>query len=468
MKFVDRDEELELLNRYYRLSERKLIVLGIYGLRRVGKTRLVREFVKNKKYVYFFINPGKSPKSLLKEFEREIKVRGVPDYVKLTDWRDFIRVIFDFFRGYVVIFDEFQYFSKVAPEVFGYFQKEIDSNEEKPIMLIFIGSLIGMMKDLFTNRNRPLYGRVSNLIHLKPFSFINSVLLANEAGIRDLRKIIELYTIFGGFPRYWEAIKELELPRESTIKIIERLFVSKYAPFIREGFYLIGEERKTYLSILEAIAIGLRKLSEIASYLGIPETQLSGPISELVEKFEVVIRERPVFAPKRSKISMYRIGIPALKFWFRFLYRNWSLLELGEYDVIMSKIEKELNEVIAEGFEDIAREIIIHYLRNKGEKIHSIGRWWRKGIEIDIIASCDKNNYAFEVKWSNLTGKKAINILYSLKEKTKHVGKEIKHIGILARKIEKKAEIRELGFIAIDLEDIKTIVERKTGIRIDL
>ena len=48
------------------------------------------------------------------------------------------------------------------------------------------------------------------------------------------------------------------------------------------------------------------------------------------------------------------------------------------------------------------------------------------------------------------------------------MGKEIKHIGILARKIEKKAEIRELGFIAIDLEDIKTIVERKTGIRIDL
>ncbi len=455
MKFVDREEELRLLNRYHELSRNKLIVLALYGLRRVGKTRLVREFCREKSYIYFFINPDKSPKSLLREFEDELKASGLPNYVKLNDWRDFVRVLFDNFQQHVIILDEFQNFAKLSPEIFGYFQSEIDRNEEKPLMIIFVGSSIGMMKDIFSNRNRPLYGRVKNLLHLKPFSFINSIELANEAGVSELRKIIELYTIFGGFPRYWEAIKELDLSNRNIIDIVHELFVSKYAPFIREGFYLVGEERKTYLAILEAISIGLRKLTDIASYLSIPETQLSGPLSELVHRYEILIREKPVFSSRRSKISMYRISIPVLRFWFRFIYRNWSMIELGEESVVLSRIKNGLNGIIAEGFEDIAREILISFFRERKESVKEIGRWWRKRVEIDIVASTIKRNYAFEVKWSNLSKKETIGILYELKEKAKLVGKNIDKLGIIARKIENKEEVRELGFIALDLEDIK-------------
>ena len=108
MKFVDREEELRLLNRYHELSRNKLIVLALYGLRRVGKTRLVREFCREKSYIYFFINPDKSPKSLLREFEDELKASGLPNYVKLNDWRDFVRVLFDNFQQHVIILDEFQ------------------------------------------------------------------------------------------------------------------------------------------------------------------------------------------------------------------------------------------------------------------------------------------------------------------------------------------------------------------------
>lgn len=464
MRFVNRTEEMRLLSKYFNLSRKKLVTLAIYGLRRVGKTRLVREFCRDKDYIYFFVSADKPSKSLLREFEIELKSRGLPSYLRLINWRDFIKALFDFLEGYIIIIDEFQNFARIAPEFFSYLQREIDENEDKNLMLVIIGSSIGMMKNIFTNRKRPLYGRVKNLIHLKPFNFIDTIELAVEAGVNNLQKILELYTILGGFPRYWEAIQELELSSKSTLDIINELFVSKYAPFIREGFYLIGEERKSYLAILEAISLGLRKLSDIASYLNIPETQLSGPISDLVQNLEVVVRERPIFAPRRSKLSIYRIAMPALRFWFRFIYRNWSLIELGEFKLVSSRVRSGIIELIAEGFEDVSRELIVKYLRERNEEIRAIGRWWRKRIEIDIVVSCTNNNYAFEVKWSNLNKKESINLLYSLKEKTKYIERKIDRIGIIARKISNKEELRDLGFIALDINDLKSIIERKKKI----
>ena len=50
-KFIDRDEELSTLESKYQRDGASLVIL--YGRRRVGKTSLISEFIKDKKALYF-------------------------------------------------------------------------------------------------------------------------------------------------------------------------------------------------------------------------------------------------------------------------------------------------------------------------------------------------------------------------------------------------------------------------------
>ena len=51
MNFIDRKKEIEALNKEYK-KENSFVIL--YGRRRIGKTTLIREFIKDKRAFYFF------------------------------------------------------------------------------------------------------------------------------------------------------------------------------------------------------------------------------------------------------------------------------------------------------------------------------------------------------------------------------------------------------------------------------
>ena len=161
MKFVNREKELEYLKETRELSKRKLFTLAITGLRRVGKTRLIREFM-DKKDLYFFVNKNKTSLSLLKDFQevlRENKI--ITEFEELKNWREFFKIIFERYNG-IVVFDEFQNFFHVDTSIFGILQEFIDKYEEqkKDLLIIFCGSLIGLMKKIFQDSKEPLYGRI--------------------------------------------------------------------------------------------------------------------------------------------------------------------------------------------------------------------------------------------------------------------------------------------------------------------
>jgi len=57
LQFVDRDNELEALNRL--LDKKSAALVLLYGRRRVGKTRLVQEFLRGKRGLYFYVPNAK-------------------------------------------------------------------------------------------------------------------------------------------------------------------------------------------------------------------------------------------------------------------------------------------------------------------------------------------------------------------------------------------------------------------------
>lgn len=470
MRFVDRERELEYLEKCFEKSKQTLFPIAIMGLRRVGKTRLVFEFSKGRNFLYFYVNPNKRSSDLLREFFDILRSKlSIPRYVRVDDWSSFVEVLFEFASNWIIIFDEFQYFTRIAPEVFGEFQKFIDLHSDRPILLIFVGSIIGMMKDIFENRARPLYDRVKAKIRVKPLSFHYVLEILDDIGGWSFEDKLKLYFLFGGYPKYYVSLDDLSLGKSPIDTIIRELFIDENAPYRNEGRILLGDsERKVFYSIIEAISIGKRKLSDIAAYTRIKETQLPQYMDDLIFSLEVVIREIPIDAGPDTRRSLYYIAMPAMEFWFRYLHRYWSLVELGLTEQLTKMIMDDINNFFATRFEFFAREFLVE-LSKKGElpfEIWKIGRWWRKKYEIDIVAIGPKNKayLAIACRWGKLTLRKALTEIEKTKQHAAYmkISGQKAYYGIIAKEIQKKETLRELGYLVWDIRDIEqTYTKRK-------
>ena len=161
MEFINRFNELKQLEEYQELSKKQAFVVSVSGLRRVGKTTLIKEFMKGKKAIYFFVYDSKTTQELLNEFSEELRKSGVISEIeKIGSWHVFFEVVFKRCAGYVVVFDEFQNFFFIDKSVFSIMQKYCDEFKQTPIHIIILGSLIGLFKKIFENKKQALYGRI--------------------------------------------------------------------------------------------------------------------------------------------------------------------------------------------------------------------------------------------------------------------------------------------------------------------
>jgi len=219
MKFIDRKAELEELGELEKLSKKKLFVVALYGLRRVGKTRLLLEYLGGRG-IYFFVNRNKTSSDLLSEFEailRESRVIGGLE--RLDSWEKFVGAILAR-DAPPIVFDEFQNFASVEPAINGIFQKNIDLLEGRPGMIILSGSLIGLMKKLFRDSKEPLYGRIKKGVKLEPLALQACLEIGKELKL-EREELIRLYCLFGGYPKYYVSMEDFNLAGQSAGKALD-------------------------------------------------------------------------------------------------------------------------------------------------------------------------------------------------------------------------------------------------------
>ncbi|WP_324735286.1 ATP-binding protein [Thermococcus sp. SY098] len=434
MEFIDREKELKILEREWK---RKPSFVVLYGRRRVGKTRLIREFSKEKK-VFFFTFPEAIKEAQMREFKKELS-RFFDDELILkleTDsWYDLFKYLASKLEAEtLMVFDEFTYAIKSDRKILSDLQRVWDHElSRKSVMLILSGSLLGMMWDDVLSYASPLYGRRTRSMHLKPMDYLNSLRFFG-----DPEYGIQAYMLVGGIPHYLKIAREYS----SAEKFLYEEFLSDYGFFYDEPYVILGEELRelrTYFSILRAIAEGNTRLEEIANFLGLPARSVY-PYLENLLRLGLVKREKPLFGDR--KVSLYRISDPMLLTWFTLVYPQMDRISLGTATL------ENIYKVFSVRFEDLAREFLI---LKKPFEFSQIGRWWWRGKEIDIVAINEDTAYLIEVKWKDLSKKDTRRILSLLKEKAKDVRfkGEFKH-GIIARSIEGKEQFE----LAFDLEDI--------------
>lgn len=467
MKFINRKQELKILEEYYSFSQKRLFTVAISGLRRVGKTTLVKEFIKNKKSFYFFVYDSKTSIELLREFSEELRKQKIITALEaITSWHTFFEIIFTRCKKYVIVFDEFQNFYSVDKIVFSILQKNCDEYKEVPLNLIVLGSLIGLFKKIFEDKKQPLYGRISAKISLQPFTLKYSIETLQILKYKNFGEMLQIYGIFGGFPKYYAAMEQFELFDKSYADVIKYLFIQENAPLGTEVSDILkqefGKRSSLYYSIIHSIAMGKTKLNEIAGNVQMKESSITRHLNELEERFSLIKAVKPI---DNKKNTQYFLNHPLIEFWFAFVYDKFSYYSLQNAEQLTENITKQFNTFFGRRFEEISKEFLIHLNTNKKLPftIEYLSNWWghrreeneRKQIEIDLLGVSKQGKILFvECKWKENVD--AEEILQQLKEKSAYVNwhknKREEYFCIIAKSFKKKVEQKNI--ILFDLKDM--------------
>ncbi len=390
MEFIDRENELLLLEGIRKRSEKSAIMTVITGRRRIGKTTLTLKAFEGYPFIYFFI-VRKNEILLCHEFIEEIN-RGLKLEV-MGEFNSFAR-LFEYLlmhsrsQPFTLVIDEFQEFLNVNSSVFGEMQKLWDKYKATAKMnLILCGSVHSMMKKIFEDEKEPLFGRASERISLQPFSVdvLKNLLKARYTDIKN-KEILAFYTITGGSARYVELF--LDKGIHTFPQMISEIF-RENSLLIDEGKNVLieefGRDYAIYFSILSLISTSKTSRPEIESIL---QKDIGGYLDKLENEYMIIRSVRPILAKPGGKIKRYVINDNFLSFWFRFVYKYRSAVEIGNY--------KYLKAVAVRDFDTYCGLFLEKYFREKialSGDYNAIGNYWDKGNrnEIDIVAIDDMN-----------------------------------------------------------------------------
>lgn len=423
-KFIDRESEMETLQNEYERKGSALVIM--YGRRRVGKTTLITEFIKNKKALFFLASEESEVqnRNAFKEKAADFINNNLLKNADVKSWDVIFKAIADtsFDSKPIIVIDEFQYIGKANPAFPSIFQRiweELLKN--KSIMVILCGSLISMMESQTLAYNSPLYGRRTAQIRLKqiPFCYYQEFFPG-----KTRIELIEMYAVTGGVPKYIELFSA----SKDIYQSIQNCVLNRSGYLYDEPHFLLQQEVTevgSYFSLIKAIAAGNSKLSSISKVLEVKATSLTKYLKTLID-LDILEREVPITEdnPEKSKRGLYKIKDNYIRFWFAFIYPNMSFIESGNSRIVMDKIRKGLTtNHTAFVYEDVCRERMWELNAEEYWPFHftKIGRWWDGQNEIDIAAiDPDGNNIILgECKyWQEPVG---ITVLQDLESKTSSI-----------------------------------------------
>lgn len=427
MKFIGRKREMEKLESEY---SRDSSFVVIYGRRRVGKTTLIKEFLKNKTAFYFLATEeieSQSMKRLAGVVARTTKNRLLQN-ATFTDWLDLFQVIADYEpeKKKVLVIDEFPYLVKTNSAFPSVLQNAWDEIlKDNNVMLILSGSLIGMMQKHALSYDSPLYGRRTSQMRLAPLPFTDIYAVQNLS----FTESVEQYAVTGGVPKYLEFFED---GRELTEQIKDAV-LSKNGFLYEEPFFLLKSESMTavnYFSIIKAIADGNHKIGKIAGVLGIESSKLTPYLSTLSD-LGFVEKRTPVTEknPEKSRKGLYFIADNFIRFWFRYVYPYKGELELDNMQIVLEEMKKDFEtKFVAFAYEDICKDIFANLCkRGVVDFVPSrIGAYWLNDYtgdtEIDVMAVDNQNKRIFAGECKYHRNPVDASVYYALKEKTLDAG----------------------------------------------
>lgn len=414
--FIGRERELASLNEFYEKDGIGMTV--IYGRRRIGKSTLITEFVKDKKTIFYTATKvGKNRN--LELFSRQVVDLFMPGVENISF--NTIEAVFDFIDKnikddkLVLVIDELPYWAEKDDALLSVLQKYIDTIwNDKNLKIILCGSALSFMEKKVLSEKSPLFGRRDSQIKLEAFNYLDAAEFVPNYSNED--KAI-CYGITGGVARYLAMID----PQKSIDENIVRLFFRTDGYLYDETRNLLTQEFSDISivnNIVEQIASGENTLNIIAGKIGEKEQTVLYSLDKLIN-VGLVEKKRCITDEKNKKKTQYVLKDYMFKFWYEFIPKATSVIEIGQGEVYYTKVVKPaLHSFMGTVFEDMCR----YYTLKQGIEgaygcfITSVGSWWgiesitdkngsvrAESTDIDVVAisEIDKKAVIGECKFKN-------------------------------------------------------------------
>lgn len=403
--FIGRENELNTLNRLY--SSDKFEFAVIYGRRRVGKTALINEFVKDKDNI-FFTGVETNEKQNLDNFSRSIMEynTGVAMGVSFNNFQMALEHIFELakIKRIVFVIDEYPYVARASKSFASTLQFLIDKNKDtSKLFLILCGSSMSYMEDHVLAYKAPLYGRRTAQFKIKPFEFLEACRYFKNFSDED--KALA-YGIVGGTPQYLMQFDDT-LSIEQNIK---NTLLNPSSFIFEEPINLLKQEVREpaiYNAVITAIATGSSKMNEISNKIDEDTSVCATYIKNLIT-LGIVKKESP-YGEKSTRKTIYSIEDNMFRFWYRFVSENIPTISRGAIDLAYNRIAFELSSYMGGIFEDICKQYLWKLLLEGKCAVNftDLGRWWganpktKSQEEIDIMGAAKDTGLFAECKWTN-------------------------------------------------------------------
>ena len=355
-KFVGRIKELNELNTRFGSGRKEFGV--IYGHRRIGKSEIIKEFIKDKNGFIFQAKKDNSYGNL-KSFSYELnKFIGAKVNYIFPSWQEALDTVSALSedRRLVLAIDEYPYIVEQDKSFPSVLQEFIDHAGEN-IFLIISGSDISMLKNEIKDHSSPLYKRRTFEMSVTKMPFNEAVDFLDSFNNETKAKFLSLMSTH---PYYLQAIDTGKSFEEN----IEALLFNQYSAFFTLPDQLLSNSTKVqdvYNAILNAIAHRRRTIKEISDYIHEEDSKVSKYLLTLLES-EIATKCETFMGSKKT--VYYEIADPLLKFWYVFIYENQEKIRTNG-EMVFKKLSEDISLFISRGFEDVCR-LYLQMLNEKG------------------------------------------------------------------------------------------------------
>jgi hypothetical protein len=342
--FVGREQELGKLEDLLRSGRASLVV--IRGRRRIGKSRLVEEFGRGKRFLAFSglpPAPGMVAQDQRDAFTRQLAAAGHLPSFQVTDWSDaFAHLSRQLTHApTVVLFDEISWMGAKDPSFIPKLKAWWDLVlQNHPSVVLVLCSSISTWIDRNILNSTALFGRVSLYLELTELPIPQCKKLLRLQGFQgsDI-DVFKILSIVGGVPWYLEQIHG----SHSADEHIKRLCFEKNSLLVHEFDRIFNDLFSTrgeiYRRIIRLLSEGMLDRSALQKALSYPS---SGMLSQHLHALEICgfLTKHPDWSLKTGKpgkATLYRLADNYLRFYIHYIEPNLARIEQGAFaDVPLS------------------------------------------------------------------------------------------------------------------------------------
>lgn len=405
MQFIGRQRELKIIKD--RLNSNSSESLLIYGRRRVGKSELIKESLKDAgvPVIHYVCRKSSFGQNMSDLSQAAAKAFNEP-FIRFEKINQLLEYAYSkAVKQKIVLFiDEYPFLRGDDEGIDSEFQIAIDEWQHKSCLkLILCGSYVETMQKLVDSR-APLFGRFTEILKLKPFDYYDTAKFFPD---KTCEEKLLIYSVFGGVPFYLMQLDD----RLSPVENIQKLLIPEGSMLESEirlqlTAELSKEENANF--VLEKIANGVGRYSDISRDFSGSSGKLSHTLGKL-EGMGLIEKDSPINARANRRQQRYVICDNLLDFYYSFLFRETTARSAMSPEVFFkSKIESLFNiNYIPRKFELVAKEYLIR--QNLSGKItppfSDIGRYVyndklkRKKGEFDVVTQDENGMISYECKY---------------------------------------------------------------------